>query len=83
MYDDEEYLWELGDSDEIPDRLSTRDFEYNYPYKEYLPQAMNNCGALKEKNALSNNELVVTFSKLSVVLLFDSAKDVESIEVRT
>ena len=83
LYNDEQYLWEISNSDETPDKLDIGDSEFSYPYKEYLPESMSNCGALISEQALSNNKLVVSFSKLKIALSYDVTQDIENIEINT
>ena len=83
LYNDEQYLWEISNSDETPDKLDIGDSEFSYPYKEYLPENMSDCGVLIVKRTLSNNRLVVTFSKLKIILSYDVKHDIESIEINT
>lgn len=83
LYNDEEYIWEIGDS-EVPDLMDVGDADCYFPYKQYLPEGVASCGQLVCCNFSGNNVLTLTFSsKLRVVLSFDPATDYESIEINT
>ncbi|MDH5629158.1 MAG: hypothetical protein OEY96_03280 [Gammaproteobacteria bacterium] len=85
LYNDELCLWELIDSDEVPDiNNPVGDKSFYYPYKEYMPKELDNCGALINSELQNNNKLIINFSSnLQVVLQYDPIKEEESIEIRT
>jgi hypothetical protein len=84
-HDDEECIWTLVDSDEVPDQDEViEDEEFKWQSKQYLSENMNSCGNLVEAKLTNRNHMVLVFSsKLSVSLSHDPVAETESIEVYT
>jgi hypothetical protein len=85
LFDDENYCWELDESDEIPDENKPHgDGEFQYPYKQYLPKEFKSAGELVTYDLLTKNNLVVSFSSgIKLVLSYDPKKECEHIELNT
>lgn len=85
LYNDESCAWELIDSDEVPNKDSPEgDSEFYYPYKQYLPNSMENCGKLEVHEIRGNTQLILSFSSsLKLVLSHNPKEESEHIEVNT
>lgn len=85
LYNDEEYIWEIEDSDEVPNILKPEgDDEFYYPYKSFLPENLSTIGKFKSAELIGRNKIVLQFSLgLQVTLVYDEKLEKEYIEVNT